>query len=679
MTTHARFEELAAAAIDFRLDPAEQTALGGHLETCSACRAAAWAYETDAFALRTIAFAEPPARVRSAVMAAATERTRRAVQPWKLLLAAAVLLGALVGAVLAVGAWNSRPSLVVVVPVPSPSAEPSVAVVEPSAAPSLEPTPYAPPAATCPSPASAVRIPDVTVSVGGGPGVVATRGSSTTVTCTTTGSEDVVPARPTTGVSAHVGDRLTLSLPTGWAFLHVESGDGPVTGDGGNVNAPIDTPDLPSQVDVPAPGRLGESIAGLNVWMIRDDGKVVGQLEILAHVQVGAAPSSAGPSPSPGGTTTLILPDAAIRTVSTTQPLWSSTAYGSRAFELTFDTSKAPTGGTLTMRDLVTGTSTNLARIDSTHSLAAMAAGEDRLVWVETWRDNPSPSPPTTVTPGCVDLGKPLRWQIVALTISTGASVTIDSGTNKRTAYVGECADVGAPLIAIDGDRLAYTVEAATTGQPLADRIVLRDLATGSIVKAIATDGTVEDLQLSGETLAYRENTDASGGRLVWGTGRLMVVMGPQATADVIEQKVGDIAMGGGRLAWTQADANGTIWTSNSDGTNVIEVAAPVEAGITVTWAGRLAATDGLVAWSVNATIDGDSGGGCCAALLSVWAPGEPAARFIEGLGGPDAVAVSAGWLVWHTNRDSLIWHDDGSRPDGFDGIPLTAVGTPWP
>ena len=401
MTTHARFEELAAVAIDFGLDTAEHTALDGHLETCSACRAAASAYEADASALRAIAFAEPPARVRSAVMAAATGRTRRAVEPWKLLLAAALLLGALVGGALALGAWNTRPSLVVVVPVPSPSAEPS-AVVEPSpsAAPSVEPTPYTPPAATCPSPASAVRLPDVTVSVGGGPGVVATRGSSTTVTCTTTGSEDVAPARPTTGVSAHLGDRLTLTLPTGWAFLHVEGGDGPVTGDGGNVNAPIDTPDHPSQVDVPAPVRLGESIAGLSVWMIRDDGQVVGQLATLVHVQVGAAPSSAGPSASPGGTTTLILPDAAIRTVTTTKPLWWATAYGSRAFEVVFGSSERM-GGTLTMRDLATGDSTPLATLAMTHSLAAMAAGEDRLIWVETWRDNPSP--PTAETPGCVE------------------------------------------------------------------------------------------------------------------------------------------------------------------------------------------------------------------------------------------------------------------------------------
>lgn len=125
MRTHARSEQLLAAAIDFSLTPAEQTEVADHLATCPTCRALAAAYRTDASGLREIAFAEPPARVSSVVLRAATRPPARTIEPWKLLLAAALLLTSLLGAAAGIGAWwNSRPALVVVVPTASPSAEP---------------------------------------------------------------------------------------------------------------------------------------------------------------------------------------------------------------------------------------------------------------------------------------------------------------------------------------------------------------------------------------------------------------------------------------------------------------------------------------------------------------------------------------------------------------------------
>lgn len=111
MTIHSRVEQLATAAIDFGLTPAEQADVADHLATCPTCRAVAAAYRTDASALREIAFAEPPARDRSAVLTAA----------------AALLLAALLGAAAAIGVWNVRQTLVVTVPIVSPSAEPTAA------------------------------------------------------------------------------------------------------------------------------------------------------------------------------------------------------------------------------------------------------------------------------------------------------------------------------------------------------------------------------------------------------------------------------------------------------------------------------------------------------------------------------------------------------------------------
>lgn len=142
--------------------------------------------------------------------------------------------------------------------------------------PSIEPTPFTPPLAQCPSPAGQVLLPDVTVSVGGAPGIVGTRGPSTTLTCTTTGTQDVVPSDPTGIISAANGDRLKLALPTGWGFLRIE----------GNVMTPIDTPDRPSLIEVPVSAPMGESIVRLNLWLVRDDGRVVGQMEISVRVRV---------------------------------------------------------------------------------------------------------------------------------------------------------------------------------------------------------------------------------------------------------------------------------------------------------------------------------------------------------------------------------------------------------
>jgi hypothetical protein len=459
-------------------------------------------------------------------------------------------------------------------------------------------------------------------------------------------------------------------MPAGWAFLHVEGGDGPVTGDGANVNAPIDTPDRPSRVEFPGPIRLGDSIAGLNVWMIRADGRVVGQLEILVRVRVSAAAS-----PPPSGTGTLTLAEAAIRTVPSGVAA-SYTAYGSRAFEIVVDP-KTNTD-TLTMLDLASGDRTELVTLAKNHAAVQIAATDDRLIWVETWRDDPSP--PTQDVPGCVDAGKPLRWGITSLTISTGLRSTIDGGTNVRTAYSGQCADVSAPVVATDGDRVAYTREATTTSHPFGDQIVVRSVANGSEIRSMTTDGRVEDLNVVGSTIAYRENTDDSTGVLIYGTGRLMVARTDQAAPVRLDDGIGALAFGGTRLAWVRADATpGSVWTTTLGSSSISQILAPVDQGLQVTSVWKLAVTDDLVAWSVNATIDGYDAGGCCATLLSVWATGEPTARFIEGFGGPDAVAISSDWLLWHTNRDSLTWHDDGSKADGFYAVRLQAVAPPWP
>ena len=129
-------------------------------------------------------------------------------------------------------------------------------------------------------------MPDVTVSIADGPTIVATRGSSTFTTCTTTAASDAAPKDPTDGLAAHAGDRMTLTLPAGWGFLHLEGYDRPPGGQGGDISLPVDSPERPMQLDVPVPARPGDSIAEYGLWIVSLDGRVVGQLDILVRVTI---------------------------------------------------------------------------------------------------------------------------------------------------------------------------------------------------------------------------------------------------------------------------------------------------------------------------------------------------------------------------------------------------------
>ncbi|MEA2576663.1 MAG: hypothetical protein QOD78_251 [Chloroflexota bacterium] len=166
----------------------------------------------------------------------------------------------------------------------SPGNPGSTPSFEPTAA---EPVEFEPPAAACPAPPNAVTIPDVMVSIGAGPAIVATRGSSSVVTCSTVGSDDVAAVDPRQGLVAHPGDVITLSLPAGWRFLHWEGSDRPAAGEGANVWLGAATPARPDRIEVPVPIRPGDSIAAYTLWVIGAEDRAIGNLEILIRVRIG--------------------------------------------------------------------------------------------------------------------------------------------------------------------------------------------------------------------------------------------------------------------------------------------------------------------------------------------------------------------------------------------------------
>ncbi len=152
MTNHEGFLELAAAAIDFELEPEERAELDRHLAECDSCRRTAAAYRDDA---ATIAY-RPGPRLESgqsvAILAAAL-RPPKSGPPVRLLAIAALLAVLGTGVVVAgmeILRRSDDPNIAVVSPSPS---NPS------SAVPSLEasPQPSVPDGATAQPPAASQR------------------------------------------------------------------------------------------------------------------------------------------------------------------------------------------------------------------------------------------------------------------------------------------------------------------------------------------------------------------------------------------------------------------------------------------------------------------------------------------------------------------------------------------
>lgn len=127
-TLHDEFLELAAASLDFELEPTERQALAEHLAGCVSCRRRVAGLQAD-----QLAIAQMPAFILSPAGAARVRRRSgqggRRTAPTMRLIALAAMLALLGGATIAVGSVVLRrehdANLTIVQPSPSPSAGPS--------------------------------------------------------------------------------------------------------------------------------------------------------------------------------------------------------------------------------------------------------------------------------------------------------------------------------------------------------------------------------------------------------------------------------------------------------------------------------------------------------------------------------------------------------------------------
>ena len=140
------------------------------------------------------------------------------------------------------------------------------------------------PTPKCPAPPQQVIPPVFSASSGNGQVVAATRGSYTTITCSTTGTVDIVYKPPKESLSAYPGDTITFTVPVGWRFVSWEGSHSPLHGTGlGGTWQAADLPDRPRSIDLPGPLLSDESV-NLTVVLVSDDERSVIKLELFLEV-----------------------------------------------------------------------------------------------------------------------------------------------------------------------------------------------------------------------------------------------------------------------------------------------------------------------------------------------------------------------------------------------------------
>ncbi len=144
---------------------------------------------------------------------------------------------------------------------------------------------FEPPAPLCPGPLGPVDPPGVRVRIADGEPIAATMGSGGLQTCGTSGEYDVGDLTYPAALVAIGDDRLTFAVDPGWHILWFEAFDHPKRGDGTNMTPGVRVADGPAEVSIPVPGRTGDMIVGLDVWVARDDGKVTAKIEPMVWVR----------------------------------------------------------------------------------------------------------------------------------------------------------------------------------------------------------------------------------------------------------------------------------------------------------------------------------------------------------------------------------------------------------
>ena len=302
----------------------------------------------------------------------------------------------------------------------------------------------------------------------------------------------------------------------------------------------------------------------------------------------------------------------------------------------------------ITVTDVATGTVTRLTTLPAGHVVEYPALAAAHVVWMESWYAKPPTSCGQSV-PCNPRAGQPVLWKVVAVPLAGGPETELGTGTSSRTSIEGEGAAPQAPVLAADGDRVAYAIDAPTTGAPDASRLVVRSISTGAILRQIDMTGYVEQLHLAGQAILIGEGFDTAGaGSIAWGDATLLLARSDTTSAVKLDDHVIDSVIGTGLVAWSRADATDysvrtapldtlTPTTIRIPAADVPAVPNPGAAAYGLTVAGP-----GL-AWTIS--MADTTGVGSPAFVL--WQPGAARARLLTGTGQADTLVAGDGLLGW--------------------------------
>jgi hypothetical protein len=293
----------------------------------------------------------------------------------------------------------------------------------------------------------------------------------------------------------------------------------------------------------------------------------------------------------------------------------------------------------------VSGKGGTLVALKNGHDIASQALTSAGVVWVETWYAQPAIDCGNR-TPCAPHEYQPVSWAL-NLTTLAGKTMQLDHGVVSRTSVGGQTASPLPPVMAAQGDRVAYAVPRLNVKDaPEASRIIVRSLPDNAEVRTIDTTGYVAQLGVFGQALIFREAADSAGpGTVDAGTGDLNVVREDGAYPVTVASQVSDATIGDGggtgdpRVAWTRADPTDADLYWSALGSNM--VAGVIPSGPVTSGYNPVVIGDGF-AWLTQVQApDGSS-----SSQVNLWQPGWETARTVPGLGSPDGIISSAGQLL---------------------------------
>lgn len=234
-----------------------------------------------------------------------------------------------------------------------------------------------------------------------------------------------------------------------------------------------------------------------------------------------------------------------------------------------------------------------------------------------------------------------LSWRVFVQRLDTGERTVIASGVNRRL----EGTSAVPPLVQIDGDMVAYTVEDPAPGREWGWQIIVASATSGTIAHRYPTAFSVYQMTLEGNTVLYTEGLVDEKQSFKYAM-RLMVARSTSSTA--LADDAFEVALSDGRAAWiSDPDSSRNrlgmaqhpqLMTSSGFGSGMLVSREPGFQG--AFWPST---ADGIVAWSE------DEGGsdGTAANRLALWSQAHGTV-LVDHAHTPLPLLGGHGWLLWY-------------------------------